>query len=293
MLPIAGLPVTEHQILAAKAAGIHTIVLATSYLAEVFTPYFGDGSKWGLKILYAVEKEPLGTGGAIRNAAQLLKGDEPIVIFNGDVLSKHSITKQLAFHAEKGAAVTLHLINVTDARAFGCVPIDGNGRVSAFLEKMENPVTNLINAGCYIFAPSVVAQIPPDQVVSIEREIFPQLVAQSESIYGYHEQAYWLDIGTPAALFKGSADFVAAPYLAMAGAIIDESAQISGGSTIGARSQVAADVAIAGCIIGSDVKIGMGAKLTRSFIGDGIEIAAGSQIDDRYLCNSEDLPISF
>jgi mannose-1-phosphate guanylyltransferase len=293
MLPIAGLPVTEHQILAAKAAGIHTIVLATSYLAEVFTPYFGDGSKWGLKILYAVEKEPLGTGGAIRNAAQLLKGDEPIVIFNGDVLSKHSITKQLAFHAEKGAAVTLHLINVTDARAFGCVPIDGNGRVSAFLEKMENPVTNLINAGCYIFAPSVVAQIPPDQVVSIEREIFPQLVAQSESIYGYHEQAYWLDIGTPAALFKGSADFVAAPYLAMAGAIIDESAQISGGSTIGARSQVAADVAIAGCIIGSDVKIGRGAKLTRSFIGDGIEIAAGSQIDDRYLCNSEDLPISF
>lgn len=293
MLPIAGLPVTEHQILAAKAAGIHTIVLATSYLAEVFTPYFGDGSKWGLKILYAVEKEPLGTGGAIRNAAQLLKGDEPIVIFNGDVLSKHSITKQLAFHAEKGAAVTLHLINVTDARAFGCVPIDGNGRVSAFLEKMENPVTNLINAGCYIFAPSVVAQIPPDQVVSIEREIFPQLVAQSESVYGYHEQAYWLDIGTPAALFKGSADFVAAPYLAMAGAIIDESAQISGGSTIGARSQVAADVAIAGCIIGSDVKIGMGAKLTRSFIGDGIEIAAGSQIDDRYLCNSEDLPISF
>jgi len=293
MLPIAGLPVTEHQILAAKAAGIHTIVLATSYLAEVFTPYFGDGSKWGLKILYAVEKEPLGTGGAIRNAAQLLKGDEPIVIFNGDVLSKHSITKQLAFHAEKGAAVTLHLINVTDARAFGCVPIDGNGRVSAFLEKMENPVTNLINAGCYIFAPSVVAQIPPDQVVSIEREIFPQLVAQSESVYGYHEQAYWLDIGTPAALFKGSADFVAAPYLAMAGAIIDESAQISGGSTIGARSQVAADVAIAGCIIGSDVKIGRGAKLTRSFIGDGIEIPAGSQIDDRYLCNSEDLPISF
>ena len=293
MLPIAGLPVTEHQILAAKAAGIHTIVLATSYLAQIFTPYFGDGSKWGLKILYAVEKEPLGTGGAIRNAAQLLKGDEPIVIFNGDVLSKHSITKQLAFHAEKGAAVTLHLINVPDARAFGCVPIDGNGRVSAFLEKMENPVTNLINAGCYIFAPSVVAQIPPDQVVSIEREIFPQLVAQSESIYGYHEQAYWLDIGTPAALFKGSADFVAAPYLAMAGAIIDESAQISGGSTIGARSQVAADVTVAGCIIGSDVKIGRGAKLTRSFIGDGIEIAAGSQIDDRYLCNSEDLPISF
>lgn len=293
MLPIAGLPVTEHQILAAKAAGIDTIVLATSYLAEVFTPYFGDGSKWGLKILYAVEKEPLGTGGAIRNAAQFLEGDEPIVIFNGDVLSKHSISKQLTFHEEKGAAVTLHLINVDDARAFGCVPIDSEGRVSAFLEKMENPVTNLINAGCYIFAPSVIAQIPPDQVVSIEREIFPQLVAQSESIYGYHEQAYWLDVGTPTALFKGSTDFVAAPFLALAGTKIDESAQISDGTAIGARTIVAASTEISGCIIGNDVKIGRGAKLTRSFIGDGVEVGPGVVLRDRYLSQSEDLPISF
>ncbi|MGA0062495.1 MAG: nucleotidyltransferase family protein, partial [Candidatus Planktophila sp.] len=75
MLPVAGIPVTEHQILAAKKAGIQTLVLATSYLAEVFTPYFGDGSRWDMKILYAVEEEPLGTGGAIRNAAQLLGRD--------------------------------------------------------------------------------------------------------------------------------------------------------------------------------------------------------------------------
>jgi mannose-1-phosphate guanylyltransferase len=124
MLPVAGLPVTEHQILAAKKAGIHTLVLATSYLAEVFTPYFGDGSRWGMKILYAVEKEPLGTGGAIRNAARLLDRDEPIVIFNGDVLSRHSIADQITFHQKNSADVTLHLIEVEDARAFGCVPTD-------------------------------------------------------------------------------------------------------------------------------------------------------------------------
>ena len=170
MLPVAGLPVTEHQILAAKNAGIHTLVLATSYLAEVFTPYFGDGSQWDMKILYAVEKEPLGTGGAIRNAAQLLGRDEEIVIFNGDVLSRHSIADQLAFHQMRKADVTLHLIKVEDARAFGCVPIDGNGRVTAFLEKMENPVTNLINAGCYIFSPEVIDRIPLNTVVSVERE---------------------------------------------------------------------------------------------------------------------------
>ena len=180
MLPVAGLPVTEHQILAAKRAGVHTLVLATSYLSEVFTPYFGDGSRWGMKILYAVEKEPLGTGGAIRNAAQLLNiselGDEPIVIFNGDVLSRHSIADQISFHQSHKADVTLHLIEVEDARAFGCVPTDESGRVTAFLEKMENPVTNSINAGCYIFHPSVISEIPVDTVVSIERETFPALV---------------------------------------------------------------------------------------------------------------------
>ncbi|MEN9380346.1 MAG: hypothetical protein RIR99_180, partial [Actinomycetota bacterium] len=82
MLPIAGKPVTEHQILAAQRAGVTTLVLATSYLSEIFTPYFGDGSKWGIDLRYAVEKEPLGTGGAIAHAAQYLDqgaADEPVV----------------------------------------------------------------------------------------------------------------------------------------------------------------------------------------------------------------------
>ena len=219
MLPVAGLPVTEHQILAAQRAGIHTLVLATSYLSEVFTPYFGDGSKWGMKILYAVEKEPLGTGGAIRNAAELLDrnalGDEPIVIFNGDVLSRHSIAEQISFHQAKGADATLHLIEVEDARAFGCVPTDSEGRVTAFLEKMDNPITNSINAGCYVFHPSVLDRIPLGEVVSIERETFPALVESGRPVFGYKEQAYWLDVGTPAALFKGSRDLIDGDFHAM------------------------------------------------------------------------------
>ncbi len=101
MLPIANLPVTEHQLLAAKAAGITKVVLATAYLAETFTPYFGDGSKWGIELKYALESEPLGTGGAIRNAAELILSemseDEPIVVFNGDVLSRHDLAAQIRF----------------------------------------------------------------------------------------------------------------------------------------------------------------------------------------------------
>jgi mannose-1-phosphate guanylyltransferase len=292
MLPVAGLPVTEHQILAAKRAGIHTLVLATSYLAEVFTPYFGDGSKWGMKIVYAVEKEPLGTGGAIRNAAALVGTDEPIVIFNGDVLSRHSIADQLAFHQAKKADVTLHLIEVEDARAFGCVPTDSDGRVTAFLEKMENPVTRFINAGCYIFSPDVIQEIPAEKVVSVERETFPALIELNRPVFGYQEQAYWLDVGTPAALFQGSRDFVDAPFLAMAGASIDDSAVISGGTAIGANSTIAAGCLIDDCIIGDNVVIESGVKLSQCFVAAGTHVRAGVEKSRHYLSQSSDLPIS-
>lgn len=292
MLPVAGLPVTEHQILAAKKAGIHTLVLATSYLAEVFTPYFGDGSKWGMKILYAVEKEPLGTGGAIRNAAELLGRDEPVVIFNGDVLSRHSIADQISFHVTKGADVTLHLIEVEDARAFGCVPTDSDGRVSAFLEKMDNPVTNSINAGCYIFSPHVIDQIPLNTVVSVERETFPTLVSSGRPVFGYKEQAYWLDVGTPAALFKGSRDLVDGNFQAMADTQIASDAQIAGGTSIGARCSIGSGVRIDDCIIGDDVTIDDGVILTRSFIAHGTHVASGTHKDGHYLSKNLDLPIN-
>ena len=291
MLPVAGLPVTEHQILAAKKAGVHTLVLATSYLADVFTPYFGDGSKWGMKILYAIEKEPLGTGGAIRNAAELLGRDEPVVIFNGDVLSRHSIADQIKFHTDNKADVTLHLLDVEDARAFGCVPTDANGRVSAFLEKMDNPVTRSINAGCYVFSPDVIDEIPLGKVVSVERETFPALVASGRAVFGYKEQSYWLDVGTPAALFKGSRDLVDGHFQAMAGTTIAPDAIITGRTSIGARCAIGSGVHIDDCIIGDDVSIGDGARLSHSFIAHGTDVAAGVEKNAHYLSQKLDLPI--
>jgi mannose-1-phosphate guanylyltransferase len=295
MLPVGGIPVTEHQILAAKKAGINTVILATSYLSEVFTPYFGDGSKWGMKLLYAVEKEPLGTGGAIRNAAALVDfagSSEEFVIFNGDVMSKHDITKQLALHKERGADATLHLIEVADARAFGCVPTDATGRVTDFLEKMENSVTNDINAGCYVFSSSVISEIPEGKVISIERETFPQLVKSGRPIYGYREQSYWLDIGTPAALFKGSRDFVGGDYLAGAGTVIAANSLLTGGTSIGSGSTIGAGCKISNSIIGDSVVIGDNCTITDSFILHNSNVKTNSEIIGKYLSPTENLPIS-
>jgi mannose-1-phosphate guanylyltransferase len=293
MLTVAGIPVTEHQLNMAKAAGIKEIVLATSYLSEVFIPYFGDGSKWGLKIKYAVEKEPLGTGGAIRNAAKLLDTKESVVILNGDVLSSHNLVEQIRQHESHDADVTLHLTQVEDARAFGCVPTDGEGRVTAFLEKMDNPVTNQINAGCYVFNPRVISTIPLDTVVSVERETFPQLVESGAKVFGYLENAYWLDIGTPRALLKASIDIVkrSGQFLAMPGSTIDPTAVITGGSCIGLNSSVGAGAHIDGSIIEAGCVIGPHAKISDSFVAAGAEVENNVKITSSFVTNSEILSI--
>lgn len=294
MLPVAGMPVTERQLLAAKKAGINTVILATSYLSEVFTPYFGDGSKWGMKLLYAVEREPLGTGGAIRNAASLVDfadSTEEYVIFNGDVLSGHDIAAQLEFHRRNQADATLHLIEVADARAFGCVPTDSNGKVLDFLEKMEHPITNAINAGCYIFNSSVISQIPKDTVVSIERETFPQLVGSGRQVFGYNEESYWLDIGTPAALFQASRDIVGEGFLAGTGSQIGAGSVVTGGTSIGQGSTIGANCRITNSIIGDGVDIGDSCTISDSFILHNSQLAAHSEIIGKYISPKENLPI--
>jgi len=293
MLTVAGIPVTEHQLLMAKKAGITQIILATSYLADVFTPYFGDGSQWGMSIKYAVEKEPLGTGGAIRNAAQLLETQESIVILNGDVLSSHDLSEQIHQHEAHDADVTLHLTQVDDARAFGCVPTDAEGRVTDFLEKMENPVSNQINAGCYVFNPRVISSIPLNTVVSVERETFPELVSSGAKVYGYFENSYWLDIGTPKALLKASTDIVLriGPSLIMPGATIDPTAQITGGSCIGGGTTVGAGAHIDGSIIEAGTIIGSQAEITNSFVASGAVIDNKAKIASSFATKGEIFPI--
>jgi len=246
-----------------------------------------------MKIKYAVEKEPLGTGGAIRNAAKLLDTNESVVILNGDVLSSHNLSEQIRQHETNDADVTLHLTQVEDARAFGCVPTDKDGRVSAFLEKMENPVTNQINAGCYVFNPRVISSIPLDTVVSVERETFPQLVASGAKVFGYLENAYWLDIGTPRALLKASIDIVkrSGDFLAMPGSIIDPTAVITGGSCIGPDSSVGAGAHIDGSIIEAGSVIGPNAKISDSFVAAGAEVENNAKITSSFVTNSEILSI--
>ena len=295
MLSVAGVPFTEHQIRKAADAGISEIVLATSYKSELFEPYFGDGDKFGIKIKYAVEKTALGTGGGIKNASYLLDNCDEIVIFNGDVLSGHSLENQLDFHRKNKAEVTLYLTEVKDARAYGCVELSADKQVESFNEKMENPKSNLINAGCYVFNPKVIEQIAADKVVSIERDTFPALLTSGVKVVGYVDNSYWLDIGTPAALVKASSDLIlgkisssatpahSADCLIFDSATIGSGSNINNGSVIESKVIVESNCQISGSIIGKGAKIGSNCQISDSIIAPGAQIQAGMVILSNYL----------
>ncbi|WP_327176114.1 NDP-sugar synthase [Streptomyces sp. NBC_01335] len=302
MVPAAGVPFLTHQLARARAAGVEHIVLATSYLAEVFEPHFGDGSDLGLHIEYVTEREPLGTGGAIRNVAHKLTSgpDEPVLIFNGDILTGLDIRALVSTHTDSGADVSLHLTRVEDPRAFGLVPTDASGRVTAFLEKPQTPeeiVTDQINAGAYIFRRSVIDTIPADRPVSVERETFPGLLASGAHLQGMVDSTYWLDLGTPQAFVRGSADLVlgrapspAVPgrcgeRLVLPGARIAPDAKLSGGTVVGERAVIGEGARITGSAVLADAVIEAGAVVTDSLVGAGARIGsrtvlAGAVIGD-------------
>ena len=308
MLPVAGYACTEHQIALARKAGISRIVMGTSYRAEVFEEHFGHGENFGVELVYAVENEPLGTGGAIRNAAKHLKCglDDPVVVFNGDVLTGLDISGLVEKWRNADADVALYLTRVEDPRAYGLVPTDANGRVLEFLEKPTTPeeiVTDQINAGCYIFKRSVIDSIPSDRPVSVERETFPELLAADRMVIGVVDDGYWLDLGTPLAFAKGSADLVRgiAPSPLLVGrtgealieptAKVDPSASIIGGTYVGHNAIVGAGAVIAGSVIFADVQVGSGTHIANSIVSTAVKISSDCQIIDTVIAERAQIGI--
>jgi len=291
MLPTAGVPFLHHLLARISAAGIKHVVLGTSFRAEVFAEHFGDGSGIGLDIDYVTEVEPLGTGGGIRNVADKLRGQHTLV-FNGDVLGGTDLRAVLYTHLSTAADVTMHLVRVSDPRPFGCVPTDAEGRVTQFLEKAEDPPTDQINAGCYVFRREVLEQIPTGRAVSVEREVFPGLLSAGARLQGHVDAAYWRDMGTPEDFVRGSADLVrgiapsnALPgkpgeFIVLDGATVHPSALLLGGTVVGAGATIGPGARLDGAVIFDRVTVGAGAILERSIIGFDAAIGERALVRD-------------
>ena len=295
LLPVAGVPFLVHQLTKLAAAGVGHVVLATSYRATEFRPVLGDGSDFDLALSYLHEPEPLGTGGAIRNAAAALRtgaSDQPVVVLNGDTLSGHDIAAQVVAFAATDADLSLHLVAVADPRPFGCVVTDASGRVMEFAEKSPRPLSSQINAGCYVFRREIMTDIAPGRVVSVERETFPEMLRRGRRVVAHLESAYWLDVGTPATLVQASTDLVRgiatstayrhppADRLVHETATVDEAAVITGGSVIGRGATVSAGAVVDGSVLLPCVRIDSDAQLVASAVGEGARIGAGSQVHE-------------
>ncbi|WP_057135309.1 sugar phosphate nucleotidyltransferase [Mycobacterium tuberculosis] len=301
MLPTAGLPFLTHLLSRIAAAGIEHVILGTSYKPAVFEAEFGDGSALGLQIEYVTEEHPLGTGGGIANVAGKLRNDTAMV-FNGDVLSGADLAQLLDFHRSNRADVTLQLVRVGDPRAFGCVPTNEEDRVVAFLEKTEDPPTDQINAGCYVFERNVIDRIPQGREVSVEREVFPALLADGDcKIYGYVDASYWRGMGTPEDFVRGSADLVRgiAPSPALRGhrgeqlvhdgAAVSPGALLIGGTVVGRGAEIGPGTRLDGAVIFDGVRVEAGCVIERSIIGFGARIGPRALIRDGVIGDGADI----
>lgn len=292
LLPVVNATLTEHQIALAKAHGVTRIVLGTSYKSEIFQEILKDGSHLGVELDYAFEPEPLGTGGAIRNAAEKLQSGptDPVAIFNGDVLSQVNITQLVQVFYRHNADVVLYLTRVSDPKNFGLVPTSLDGQVVAFTEKPESTseiITDQINAGLYVFKRSVIDEIPLGQVVSVEREVFPGLLENKFKVFADVQDCYWLDLGTPRSFIKGARDLISEKffspifsssnfeYWAHNSSQINPTALVSGASSIGARSAVGANNQIIASVLFEEVSTESEVILDNSILAEGVKIQAG------------------
>jgi len=300
LLPTAGLPFLTHLLSRIAEAGIEHVILGTSYKAETFEAEFGDGARLGLQMAYVTEERPLGTGGGIANVASTLRGDT-VMVFNGDVLSGVDLTAMLSAHHERDADVTMYLVRVGDPRAFGSVPTDADGNVLAFLEKTNDPPTDQINAGCYIFKREVLDRIPRGREVSVEREVFPALLADGAKVCGFVDSGYWRDMGTPEDFVRGSADLVRglAPSPALGdrrgeslvhdNATVAPDAVLIGGTVVGRGAQIGPGVRLDGAVIFDGATVEAGAVVERSIIGFGARIGPRSLIRDGVIGDGADI----
>jgi len=260
MVPVLNIPFLEHVIRYLSKHQIKDIILAQGYLAQPIEDYLGNGSQLGVKLNYVVEDTPLGTAGAVKNTERFL--DETFLVLNGDIFTDLDITAMIDFHQKRRAKATIALTPVDDPTSYGLIETDAEGRITRFLEKPDRSqiTTNTINAGTYILEPEVLAQIPLQTKVSIEREVFPLLLEQGKLVYAYPSSTYWIDTGTPEKYLQLHRDLLSGRSSQYVPATKEEvvigeqsyihpTAQIKGPVTIGSNCTIADKVRLTGPIV--------------------------------------------
>ncbi|MFN8091285.1 MAG: NDP-sugar synthase [Vicinamibacteria bacterium] len=279
VVPVVDRPFLRHQLDLLASAGVREVVFSVAYRPERVEAVFGDGSALGLRIRYAVEESPLGTGGAVRNALDLL--DERTVVLNGDVLTDVDLPAIIARHEAEKAQATILLTPVPNPSAYGLVETDAEGRVRRFVEKPrpEQITTHEINAGIYVLETRVLEMMPPGVNTSIERVFFPALLARGDRVLGPVHRGYWIDIGTPEKYLQVHRDILNRRFrVPLAGApradgFVHEGAEVAAGAFLDGHFYVGP-----GCVVGEGARLGPDAVLVAD-----VRVERGAYVRDSVL----------
>jgi mannose-1-phosphate guanylyltransferase len=303
LLPLMDRHVLDHVLDHLARHGVHEVVLSSPYLEHVFHPFI-EARHGDPAITWITETHALGTGGAIVNALASA-GEDPFFALNGDILTDLDLTAMRTAHEQLGAAVTIALHHVEDARAFGLVATDESGRITEFREKPEEPIPGEVNAGTYFIDPRVLRGWKAGDTISIERDIFPALIEAGEYLHGFVADPYWIDLGTPEKylqahfdLFEGKVDALSypAPWIAP-GAGVDLRAHLGRWVAVGAGASIGPEVriddsvlhegvrvdagaVITGSVLARDVTVGEGAIVASSVVGERGSVPAGARVTD-------------
>ncbi len=195
MVPVVGKPCMEHILELLREHGMNEVIVTVAFLPQAIRSYFGEGETLGMQIGYSVEESPLGTAGSVRLTAKQL--DETFLVISGDALCDVDLSELVAFHKERGAAVTIGLKSVENPLEFGIVVTDEEGRIERFLEKPSwgQVFSDTINTGIYVMEPEVLKHVPADRPYDFSKELFPYLLEMGRPLYGYVMDGYWQDIG--------------------------------------------------------------------------------------------------
>ena len=287
LVQVVNRPFLEYQVALLREHGVDDIVFATNYMADKIQGHFGDGSRFGVKMRYAVEDAPLGTGGAIRNAAELFP-DEDVAVFNGDVLTDYDLKTVIDFHYSKSAVATITLQPVPSPNPFGVLVLNEDERVTAWLEPSEETKkalaneqnvavtgTDLINAGFYVLSARFINSIPHGEKCSVERDIFPRLLAEHAPVYGCAPGGFWMDLGraeqlmsATRAILDGSVKTHTNDVAISPSATVADHSLISGLTSIGAGSTVGKGSLLTDCIIMDGVRIGNNVSLSHLIVDE-------------------------
>ncbi|MDW8105064.1 MAG: NDP-sugar synthase, partial [Armatimonadota bacterium] len=300
MVPLFDRPVMEHALRLLRKHGIQQVFVTLSYRAREIIDYFGGGSRWGMRIHYSIEDEPMGTAGGVRRFASLLH--DTFLVISGDAVTDFDLSEAVAFHRRKGAVATMLLYSVEDPTPFGIVETDSDGRVRQFLEKpsLNEVFTNTVNTGIYVLEPYALRLVPDDQPYDFSRNLFPRLLANNDPFFGFRARGYWCDIGNLLQYRQAHFDTLAGrvslelpaepvcpggwigegavvdgnvhlepPFYIGAGTCLQRRAAIGKHAVVGARCLVESEASIRASIVGPGARVGAGTCLTHCVVDSG------------------------